>query len=182
LLLAALDADEDVPEVVVAHEAEELLLSREVHGGLGAEVERVTVGAAPRGHRREHLFGATDVADEVVIADVDHAPVAEVVEHLELLHDLRWRLGAGLPSENFHLRAELAAERASAGEPEAYEQVLVQPCEVVAGYDGSGEVGQLGRPIDAGADPRAEIIEEPREHALGLAHHDEVRVVGEELG
>ena len=129
----------------------------------------------------QHLARELAVADEVVVHQEHHAK-ALPAQHLQLGDHLLRAFGAGYAAEDGDDVAELAQERAAAGELDVGNQHLARVEQVVARQRQHGHVRALHLFV-----PRApglaagHRLQELRPAGVGLADEDHVAQAGEEL-
>ena len=136
-LIGGFDAEEHRFKAGLRHHPHHLVVGGEVHRGLSGEGEGIAPLDLPFLDRRQQQFGVAFVADEVVVHQEDGAAPAQVVEPLQLGHQLFRTLGAGLTPVQHDDVAELALERAAPRELHAHRVVGVEFEQVKAGDRGA---------------------------------------------
>ena len=150
-LVGRFDAQEHRLEPRLGHHPHHLLIRGEIHGGLGGEAERIPPLDLPLLDGRQQQLGVALVADEVVVHQEDGATPAQVVERLQLSHQLLGCLGARLAPVQHDDVAELALERATTRELHAHRVVGVELKQIEAGHRRGGHVRLLAVGAEAAA-------------------------------
>src|SRR5713226_3539717 len=175
LFVGCLDPDEDIAEVHGFHHREQLWIVRQVDGRLGAEVEGEAALPAPREQLRQERHHGLLVTDEVVVHEIYVPSVAQTVEAIQFPEDLRRRLRAGLPAVELDEVAELAVERAAAGELDPDVEIPPQLQQVESRGRALGDVGLVFGAIDSVRGSSLEVAEELRDRQLPLIEHQVIR-------
>jgi hypothetical protein len=101
-----------------------LLVLGEIERGLGEKRQRIGAFLLPPDDVAEHRLDRLLVADQIIVNDKDNSQPG-VPEGVKLGQDLLTRLEARPPAEGHDDVAELASERAAAGDLQASEHVPV---------------------------------------------------------
>ena len=79
-----LDANQEVLESCLAQQLEQFVVVRDVERDAGRELEGVVVLFEPTRERAQKGFGLLNLADEVVVEEVDLPAISEGVEGVQL--------------------------------------------------------------------------------------------------
>ena len=148
ILIRRLDADEDALEIGETHQFHQLLVLGEIERSLGEESERISALLLPLNDVAQHRFDRLFVADQIVVDDEDDLQPG-LSGRLELGQDLLARLEARPAAEGHDDVAELASERAAAGDLQASEHIPIGLQQIDARQRQPGHVGLLGLLIAA---------------------------------
>src|ERR1700750_447785 len=114
------------------------------------------------------------IADEIVIDDEDFITPAQLAQSVELRDELRVRLGARLAAVDGDDVAELTLEGAATGELHRHGGVFVETEEIEARHGARGHVRLFDDAVERLRSSLFECFGDGGEGFLGLAHHDMV--------
>jgi hypothetical protein len=177
VFVGTLDADEDREEADLLHEAQQLVVVGEVHGGLGRELERPVSLLEPRLEVGEELLRELLVADEVVVYEIDVTSIAEVVERLQLLQHLLRRLRPRHAAVELDDVAEFALKGAAAAPLHRHVEIVFELEEVEARAGRLRDIGSVGIDVDLLRGAGREVFQEPGQREFGLAQHEVIGFV-----
>src|ERR1700736_2825785 len=142
-LVGRFNADKDVTDICLVHEAHEFFIVCHIERSLRKKSHRIIMRLLPSDDFAENVFYRLLIADQIVINDEDAAEPTKTAKQLQFGNNLGYRLEARTTTEGYNDVTKLAGEWAAARELHRSHDITVHLQKVVARRRHFTHVGAL---------------------------------------